>query len=210
MIQLEEIAHIHIMAKRQGSKKGNRQLAARVATAAVLWHCAPGSKPTISYVANDVHGPEKKPDAHVVRRLLAERFRVPEDALHIRIKANCTLLEVRMVRTLSRVHGLGRIAALTHMYHAGRAQRYFNEVLPNVSVFPVVPELLNHASNRFGKPVFFHEALDIVRKAPPDRMDLAREHLVECTLNRIHTLDPRGLLERSLADRLRPAPDTHA
>ena len=210
MIRLEEISHIHVVAKRQGSKKENLQLAARVATAAVLWHCAPGPKPIISYVANDVHGPEKKPDAHVVRRLLTERFRVPEDRLYIRIKANCTLLEVRKVCALNKIHGPGRIAALTHTYHAGRAQRYFNEVLPNVSVLSVGPDLLDHISNRYGRTGFFHEAIDMVKKARPDRRDLARERVVEWMLNRIHTLDPRGRLERSLADRLRPVPDTRA
>lgn len=196
------------MAKRQGSKQENLQLAARVATAAVLWHHTPGPKPSISYVANDVHGPEQIPDATVVRSLLMERFRVPEESLLIRIKANCTLLEVRVVRALSRIHSLGpgRIVALTHIYHAGRAQCYFNEVLPRVSVIPVEPNLLAHVANRYGATDLITEVTELVEQAGPDRMDLARERAVEWLLNRIHVLDPRGRVERGLAHILRPAP----
>jgi hypothetical protein len=135
--------------------------------------------------------------------LLTGRFGIPEDSLLLREKSNCTLLEVRMVRALARTHGFDQILALTHPYHARRAQRYFEEVLPDVCVVPVSLESLA----RLSPPLPPNELLDKVRPmietSEPNKWQLAREHVVEGLLNRIHLLDPRGRLERRLARILR-------
>lgn len=53
------------------------------------------------------------------------------------------MIEVRAVRTINRVYNFARVFAITHLYHAYRAQVYFNEVLPNALVMPAHPEILN-------------------------------------------------------------------
>jgi uncharacterized SAM-binding protein YcdF (DUF218 family) len=194
---------LHIVAKRQGSKLENRQLIARAAMAAALWHFAPEPKPRISYVASDVHGPDRTPDAELVRSLLTDRFHVPASSLLLRTRANCTFLEVRRVRALSRAAGLEHILALTHAYHARRVQRYFNEVMDGVTVLPVDFEGIDGVLRASVQPVLFHEVRKLVERARPDPLDLARESVVEWLLSGFHSLDPRGRLERRLADLLR-------
>ena len=72
---------ILIMGKRKGTKKENKQLWARTALAAALWYSAPQPKPYLLFVAQDVHGPECKPDAQVVKSLLTQKFGIPADFL---------------------------------------------------------------------------------------------------------------------------------
>jgi hypothetical protein len=52
---------------------------------------------------------------------------------------------------------------------------------------------------------FLHKLRPMIEASQPGRWQLAREHIVEGLLNRIHTLDPRGKLERRLARILRKA-----
>jgi len=197
---------IHIVAKRQGSKRENRQLVARVAMAAALWHYAPNPKPWVTYVASDVHGPDCAPDSELVRSLLTGRFEVPPACQLLRSKANCTFLEVRWVRALARARGFRRIVALTHSYHVARAQRYFDEALPGVTVLPVDLRGLALTFRSPGQPKFYREIPLLVRQAQPGLPDLLRELVVEGLLRGLHALDPRGGLERRMADRVRPGP----
>ena len=119
---------IAIMGKAEAAAPATRQLAARTGVAAALWHAAPEPKPTILYVATDVHAAEGQPDIRVVRQALTQRYGVAEECLLIRPWSNCTLIEVRGVRVLCRAHGLRRVVALTHPYHVRRVARYFSEV----------------------------------------------------------------------------------
>ena len=137
---------IMIMGKRQGTKKENKQLWGRVAMAAALWYSAPDPKPHIVFVASDVHGRDKTPDSTIVKSMLIQRFSIPADYLVIRERSNCTLIEVRAMRAVARAYHLTHVFLLTHLYHAPRAQRYADEVLPNGAVIPVHPDILAEIS----------------------------------------------------------------
>ena len=195
---------ILIMGKRQGTKKENKQLWGRTALAAALWYSAPQPKPYLLFVAQDVHGSECRPDAQVVKSLLTEKFAIPDDFIIVRQQTNCTLLEVRATRVLARIYDLSNIFAVTHLYHAPRAQRYLNEVLPEAAVIPVHPEILDEIIFPIEAPDLFNQIQTIIENSPPRRFDLLREQIIELVLGYAHTLDPRGRLERKLAKLLRP------
>ena len=196
---------ILIMAKRQAGRVQNKPLLGRIALAAALWHHTPDPKPLILYVASDSHGQPQVADAQIVRSLLTEGLGIPVDSLLLREKSNCTLVEVRMVRVLARTHGFDRILAVTHPYHARRAQQYFEEVLPDVCVVPVSVESLTRLSPPRQPSDLLHQLRPMIEISQPGRWQSVREHIVEGLLNRIHPLDPRGRLERRLARILRKA-----
>ncbi|MBI1881496.1 MAG: YdcF family protein [Chloroflexi bacterium] len=193
-----------IMGKRQGTKKENKQLWGRVALAAALWYSAPNPKPHLIFVASDVHGPQLAPDASLVKTLLVDRLQIPADFVITRQRTNCTLLEVRATRVLRRVYGLAHIFALTHLYHAARAQRYLDEVLPDASVIPVHLDILNEIQFPLEATALWLEMRALIKDSQPGRLDALREHIIEWLLNQAHTLDPRGRYERRLAHLLRP------
>lgn len=195
---------ILIMGKRQGTKKENKQLWGRVAMAAALWYSAPQPKPYLLFVAFDSHSSKHIPDAQVVNSMLLKKFGVPGDFIILRQKTNCTLLEVRAVRALSRAYNLSNIFAVTHLYHAPRTQRYINEVLPNASVIPVHPDVLDEITFPVEAYGLLSEIKRIIEDSLPTRLDLIREHVIEWLLNWAHTLDSRGRFERRLARILRP------
>jgi uncharacterized SAM-binding protein YcdF (DUF218 family) len=195
---------IFILGKRQGTKKENKELWGRVAMAAALWHSAPQPKPYIAFMASDVHGPLHTPDAEVVKSMLVEEFEIPPDFLILRQRTHCTLLEVRAARTLHRAYGLAQIFALTHLYHAPRAQRYFNEVLPNVAVIPVHPDILAEIAFPEEYDDLLPELETMIQKSMPSRLNNLREHIVEWLLSTAHIVDSRGRFERWLAKVLRP------
>lgn len=195
---------IVLMGKRQGTKRHNRQLRGRAALVAALWHSAPAPKPYIVFVAADIHGPNRTPDVEVVRSLLVERFDVPADCLILRQRSNCTLLEVRAIRALARAYRLTHIFAVTHLYHAPRTQRYFNEVFPNASVIPVHSDILNEIVFPEAYIDLLPELTELIDESQPNRLDSIREHLIEWLLGLAHTFDPRGRWERRLARVLRP------
>lgn len=200
----ETLSAILMMGKRQGTKKENEQLWGRVALAAALWYSAPHPKPYLIFVASDVHGPKLTPDAQVVKTMLMERFHIPGDYVITRQVSNCTLLEVRMVRVLCRTYGLAHIFALTHLYHAARAQRYLNEVLPDASVIPVHPAILDEIQFPLEITALWLDIRALVKESQPGWFDNLREYIVEWLLNQAHTLDRRGRYERRLARLLRP------
>jgi len=195
---------IMILGKRQGTKKENKQLRGRVALAAALWHSAPRPKPYLVFLASDVHGPARTPDAQVVKSILVDRFEIPADYLILRQRAHCTLLEVRTARALSRVYKPAQIFALTHLYHAPRAQRYFNEARLNAAVIPVHPAILAEITFPLEYADLLAEIQAIIVNSQPKSLDLVREHLIEWLLGLAHTIDRRGRFERHLARLLRP------
>lgn len=195
---------ILIMGKRQGTKKENKQLWGRAAMAAALWYSAPNPKPYLIFVASDVHGPKLTPDASVVKSMLVDRFHVPADFVITRQQTNCTLLEVRAARVLRRAYGLAHVFALTHLYHAARAQRYLNEILPDASVIPVHLDILDEIQFPMEATVLWLEIRALIKDSQPGRLDTLREYIVEWLLNQAHTFDPRGRYERRLARLLRP------
>ncbi len=197
-------AAILIMGKRQGTKKENKQLWGRAAMAALLWYSAPDPKPYLLFVASDVHGPNCTPDAQVVKTLLVEKFKISADFVMLRPVSNCTLIEVRATRAISRSYRLSRIFAVTHLYHAPRAQRYLDEVLPNAAVIPVHPEVLAELSLPAEHAAIFLTAKPLIDQSLPGRFDLLREYVIETLLNYAHTIDRRGRFERRLAHWLRP------
>ena len=193
-----------ILGKRQGTRKENKQLWGRVALAAALWHSAPQPKPYIFFAASDVHGPARTPDAEIVRRMLVEKFELPSDYLILRRWANCTMLEVRAARTLGRIYHITQTFILTHLYHAQRAQRYFNEVHLNAGVIPVHPDILLEISFPESYADLLPDLRALIGDSQPTWLDLSREHIIEWLLGRAHTIDPRGRFERTLAHILRP------
>jgi uncharacterized SAM-binding protein YcdF (DUF218 family) len=200
----EQPAGILIMGKRQGTKKENNQLWGRTALAAALWHSAPHPKPYLIFVASDVHGPQRTPDADAVKSMLINSLEIPPDCIITRQKSNCTLLEVRSVQVIAKKYGLSRLFSITHLYAAPRSQRYFNEVMEQASVIPVHPDILDEIT-------FPLELIDLLEKirgkitdSMPAKHDLLREHLIEWLLGIAHTIDHRGKFERSLAKILRP------
>ena len=195
---------ILIMGKRQGTKKENKQLWGRVAMAAALWYSAPQPKPYLLFVALDTHGPQHTPDADVVKSMLIEQFGIPADFIILRQKSNCTILEVRAVKVLSRVYGLSNIFAVTHLYHAPRTQRYMNEVRLNASVIPAHPAVLDEIAFPEEPGDLLDQIQTLIIDSLPTRLDLMREHIIEFLLNHAHTLDSRGRFERRLAKILRP------
>ncbi len=198
-------AAILIMGKRQGTKKENKQLWGRVAMAALLWYSAPVPRPYVVFVASDVHGPQLTPDAQVVKRMLVEQFRLPADFVITRQRTNCTLLEVRSMKAIKRAYHISHVFALTHLYHAARAQRYLNEVLHgDASVIPVHPEILAEINVPVEVADLYPELHRLITASQPGRWDNLREYGVEWLLNLAHTLDRRGHFERRLARLLRP------
>jgi hypothetical protein len=198
---------ILIMGKRQGTKKENKQLLGRIAMSAALWYSAPQPKPYLLFVASDTHGPLPAPDAEVVKSQLVNEFGIPADFIILRQKTNCTLIEVRTARVISRAYNLANIFAVTHLYHAPRTQRYINEVLPDAFVIPVHPEILKEVGFPVEADDLFSKIEVIVQDSLPTPLDLTREHIVEWFLDLAHTFDPRGRLERYLARFLRPSRD---
>jgi len=195
---------IIIMGKRQGTKKENKQLWGRVAMAAALWHSAPQPKPYIIFAASDIHGPQRTPDVETVKQLLVENFEIPLEFLILRRRVSCTVLEIRQVRVLCRAYGLTQIFALTHLYHAPRTQRYFDEVLSFADVIPVHPDILVEIK-------FPEEYVDLlprlettINQSIPNKFDAFREHMIEILLGLAHTIDPQSRFERWLAHVLRP------
>lgn len=195
---------ILIMGKRQGTKKENKQLWGRIAMAAALWYSAPQPKPYLIFVASDIHGPHRTPDAQIVKSALIEKYTIPADFIIVRQKSNCTLMEVRAARALYRAFSLAKLFAVTHLYHAPRTQRYFNEINLDASVIPAHGEILDEV-------IFPEQAEDLLRElryiidgSQPPALDRMREQLIELILSWAHTLDPRGRLERRLARLLRP------
>ncbi|RME73275.1 MAG: hypothetical protein D6784_12155 [Chloroflexi bacterium] len=201
---------ILIMGKRQGTKRENRQLWGRAAMAAALWYSAPAPKPYILFVAADIHGPHNTPDGQVVKSLLVEKFGISADFVIIRPRSLCTLIETRAARAVCRAHNVTHIFALTHLYHAPRAQRYLDEVFPNAAVIPVHPEILAEISFPPAYADLLPEIQQMVQDSQPGRLDLWREYLVEGLLNLAHTVDPRGRFERRLARLLRPGAYHHS
>jgi hypothetical protein len=191
------------MGKTQGTKSENRQLRARVALAAALWHTAEDPKPYVLFVAADVHGPLRTLDAQVVESALIGEFRVPDHHVLARPRANCTLIEVRAARVLSRIHGFRHIVAVTHPYHAPRARRYLDEVLPSTAVVAVHPNVLDELVLPIRCTELFRDLRATICDSMPARADLLREWTVEWLMTLLHTLDPRGRLERRLAKLLR-------
>ena len=171
---------------------------------AALWYSAPVPKPYIAFVASDVHGPAKTPDAIIVKSMLINQFKIPADFLIMRQKSNCTLLEVRTIRALARVYRLTHIFLITHLYHAPRAQRYTDEVWPNGSVIPVHADILAEVTFPETYDDLLSEMIAFIQASQPGWFDLIRETLIEWMLNQAHTLDHRGRLERKLARILRP------
>lgn len=198
-------AAILIMGKRQGTKKENKQLWGRVAMAVLLWYSAPVPRPYVVFVASDVHGPRLTPDAEIVKRMLIEQFHIPADFVITRQRTNCTLLEVRSMKAIKRAYHISHVFALTHLYHAARAQRYLNEVLHgDASVIPVHPEILAEINIPDEIADLYPELQRLIATSQPGRWDNLREHGVEWLLNLAHTLDRRGRFERHLARLLRP------
>jgi hypothetical protein len=200
----QQPAGLLIMGKRQGTKKENKQLHGRAAMAAALWYSAPQPKPYIIFVASDVHGPSRTPDAELVKYLLIQKFGIPADFAILRQKTNCTLLEVRAVRAISRTYRLSHIFAITHLYHAPRTQHYIKEVLARASVIPVHPEILREIAFPAEAQDLLSELRAIIEASLPNPLDVTREHFIEWFLSRAHLLDRRGRFERRLAKILRP------
>jgi len=193
-----------IMGKRQGTKRANKQLWGRVAMAAALWHSAPTPKPYLAFVASDVHGRERRHDAEVVKEMLIKRFSIPADFIILRKRSNCTLIEVRAARAIVRTYRLTHVFLITHLYHAPRAQRYANEVLANGSVIPVHSDVLAEVAFPEEQADLRQDILTLIEESQPGWLDRIREVIIEWLLNRAHSLDPRGRLERKLARLLRP------
>jgi hypothetical protein len=124
--------------------------------------------------------------------------------LILRQTANCTLLEVRAARVLARTYGLKHIFAVTHPYHAPRAQRYLNEILSNAAVIPVHVDVLTEVTFPVELAGLWQEIQTLIKHSMPGPLDMAREHFIEWLLNQAHTFDPRGRFERRLSRILRP------
>lgn len=194
---------ILVVSKRQGTKPENLQLHARVALAAALWHSRRDPRLPIFHVAADTHGPRRIHDGVVVRALLADRYRVPAAAIHLRRWSLCTVVEVRAMRVLARRHRLGRILAVTHGYHAPRVASYLAEAGLPATVVAADASALGVLEAPPGSADLWAEIRRVLDRARPRGLDLARERAVEAALTALHRLDPRGRVERWLARRLR-------
>ncbi|MCB0194409.1 MAG: YdcF family protein [Anaerolineae bacterium] len=195
---------ILIMGKRQGTKKENKQLYGRIAMAAALWYSAPQPKPYLVFVAADIHSHKRIPDVNFVKTTLVEEFGIPGDFLILRQKSNCTLLEVRSMRAINQAYGFARIFAITHLYHAHRAQIYFDEVLSEAMVIPVHPDILTEITFPPGGESLLNHLHTLIETSQPQGFDSLREHCVEWILMQAHRLDNRGRLERRLTRIFRP------
>ena len=197
---------IVIMGKAAPSASEHHELQGRIAMAAALWYSAPQPKPYIAYVATDRHGPNRRPDAALVKEMLRERFNIPADYIMTRRHSNCTVIEMRAIRVLARHYRLTHLFIVTHLYHAARTQAYANEVWPNADVIPVHPAILDEISF----PVMYEdrapEIAELVKRSQPSLFGRLKEGLVEWLLTVLHSLDRRGRVERWLAKRFRTAP----
>jgi uncharacterized SAM-binding protein YcdF (DUF218 family) len=189
---------IAVLGKSRGTKRENRQLGARLALGAALWHAATGPAPFLLYVAEH--------DVPEVRSELLRRWAIPPERLVTRRISNCTFVEVRALRDLCAELGVTKLVAVTHPYHAARTRAYLREVLPGAAVVAAAEsamvgvELPSSQAERFaGLPA-------ILRASQPDPLDAARERIVEAVLRVVHMLDRSGAAERALADFARPRP----
>ncbi len=180
------------------------ELAARTAVAAWLYHSRLADH--LVCVEGDINRPHHPAGSLVAAELLRREYGVPPEAIIARAWADCTRVEVRAIRVLTRHHGWRRLAALTSTYHARRVRDLYAQVGLDVAVVvcdgaclePLVP---------FADPRFYAErvapALRASRLSP---VRLAEEHCKEALLLTLTHLDRRGVLERWLARRLRHSP----
>lgn len=199
-----EPSGVLIMGKCQRTHREHLQLMGRIAMAAALWYSAPAPKPFLIFVASDVHGPDHRPDAALVRDTLTMQFGILGDFLILRQISNCTMVEVRAAHVLQKTYNLTHIFALTHLYHAPRTQRYFSEVTPQASVIPVHPAVLQEIVFPLDMADLYNEIAEMVAASQPQGFNLLFELFVESWLNILHTIDRRGRIERRLATLLRP------
>jgi len=186
-----------VLGKARGRKKASLQFFARVSVASLLWHAAGEPRPIIAIVTRDA--PEGVPDALRAKDKLVA-LGVREESILARPWSNCTLLEARAVAVLARAHDLGELTVLTHPYHRRRAQRFFDEVGPNALVVAVDAGLVAALPASAQR-----EAVRArVARSMPAGLDLLRERSVEAILSALHRVDPRGRIERWLAQRVRP------
>lgn len=193
---------IMMMGKRQGTKQENLQLHGRIAMAAALWYAAPQPKPYLMFTAFDHSNGVF--DADIVKSRLTELYQIPHDYLVLRRKSNCTVIEVRAVRAIQRAYTLAHIFAVTHLYHAARVQRYFDEVLAEtVSVLPAHVDIFDEIVVPLGADELFADLRATILASQPTRVDNSRELAIEWILSHLHNLDKRGRIERVLANLLR-------
>jgi hypothetical protein len=196
-------AGILIHGKQQGTKAANHELHGRVALAAGLWHAARRPTLPIFFVAADTHGPTRVHDGTIVGNLLTQRYRVPTGVVHVRRWSLCTLVEVRAMRALARIHGIGRVLAITHPYHTRRAAAYFAQIGLAAEMLPVHPATLAGLTFPTELAETWREIHDAVVRSLPRRLDLVRERAVEAALTLLHRVDARGKVERRLAAMVR-------
>jgi len=189
---------IAILGKSQGTKAHNRQLAARIALGAALWHAAADPKPLLLYVAEH--------DALAVRTALLGRWGIPEDRLLTRRISNCTFVEVRALRALCVEAGAARLLAVTHPYHAARTRTYLREILPDATVVPAHESALAGFVLPASEAARFADLAKLLRLSRPEPLDELRERIVEAALRAVHALDRGGTVERALANLVRPRP----
>jgi uncharacterized SAM-binding protein YcdF (DUF218 family) len=198
---MEPTGAIAILGKSRGTQRENRQLGARLALGAALWHAAREPAPFVLYVAEH--------DVPEVRSTLMGRWGIPQERLITRRVSNCTFIEVRALRDLCAELGAAGLVAVTHPYHAARTHAYLREVLPGAVVVPAHERALERVELPPAQVERFAALPALLRISQPDALDAARERLVEATLRMIHALDRSGTLERVLADVARPRPPRH-
>lgn len=200
-----EPSAIMIMGKLQGTKQENLQLHGRIAMAAALWYAAPQPKPYLIFAAFDKSNGVF--DVDTVKSRLTELYQIPPDYLILRCKSNCTLIEVRVAKAIQRVYKLAHLFAITHLYHAGRTQHYFDEVLAElVSVLPAHVDIFDELVVPLGADELFANLRATIAASQPTRLDNSRELATEWILSHLHNFDKRGRIERTLAKLLRGSP----
>ncbi|MGQ0720233.1 MAG: YdcF family protein [Candidatus Eiseniibacteriota bacterium] len=198
---MQASAAVAVLGKSQGTKPHNRQLEARLALGAALWHASPEPKPLLLYAAEH--------DVPAVRSALLDRWGVPPDRLVTRRISHCTFVEVRALRDLCAEAGAAKLLAVTHPYHAARTRAYLREVLPEATVIPAHESALAGLDLPAPEAARFADLRALLRRSQPDLLDEARERLVEAALRIIHALDRSGTSERALANFARPRPPRH-
>jgi uncharacterized SAM-binding protein YcdF (DUF218 family) len=193
---MEHAGAIAILGKNRGTKRENRELDARIALAAALWH-ADGGRPFLMYVAGH--------DLPAVRDALL-RYGISADRLLLRRMSNCTWIEVRAFRDLCRDVGAIRLLAVTHPYHARRTRDYLREVGLDAEVIPVREDAAAALVLPAVESARFADLADVLRCSRPGPFDAFREAVVEGTLTAIHAVDPGGNVERALANLVRIRP----
>lgn len=187
---------IVVMGKTYAPGQAPDQLRARAALAVLYWQHSGGAAPIICTEGYDL--PDKHLSGAAVVAEVAQQAGVPAAHIVAHPLVNCTAREVEAIRDILDAYHKTRPLVITHAYHVGRTRRYLRDVGVAAQVVGCSPALARQQVETPDPAL-----LALITRGQPSLPDRLREAVVERLLTTLHTLDPLGIIERRLADRVR-------